>query len=72
MYFLLQGNPSMGSMESMGCAEAKKQLFVKTAMFKVCTVLIYFTPPIPSEISEKNWSTANSAQFHKLWLNWLC
>ena len=38
MYFLLQGNPSMGSMESMGCAEAKKQLFVKTAMFKVCTV----------------------------------
>ena len=30
---------SMGSMESkLGCAEAKKQLFVKTAMFKV----IYF------------------------------
>ena len=54
-------------MESMGCAEAKKQLFVKTAMFKVCTVLIYFTPPIPSEISEKNWSTKVSHFLHPIY-----
>ena len=43
----------MGSMESMGCAEAKKQLFVKTAMFKVCTVLYWSTCYL--KININNW-----------------
>jgi hypothetical protein len=61
MYFLLQGNPSMGSMESMGCAEAKKQLFVKTAMFKVCTVPIY--------LLFKNWFADFSSGVKSYFLN---
>jgi hypothetical protein len=42
-YKLLRKNyflQSITSFESMGCAEAKKQLFVKTAMYKA--IIIYY------------------------------
>ena len=43
-YFILQS--AGGSIESMGCAEAKKQIFVKTAMYKVSTVDARFNEKI--------------------------